>query len=58
VDPETELHLGFLTNNFQLPALTVAQLYRCRWQVELFFRWLKQAVSPLWGKIEFYPPRT
>jgi hypothetical protein len=42
VDPETGLRLGFLTNNFQLPALTVAQLYRCRWQVELFFRWLKQ----------------
>jgi len=42
VDPETALRLGFLTNNFQLPALTVAQLYRCRWQVELFFRWLKQ----------------
>ena len=42
VDPETSLRLSFLTNNFQLPALTVAQLYRCRWQVELFFRWLKQ----------------
>lgn len=42
VDPETDLRLGFLTNNFQLPALTVAKLYRCRWQVELFFRWLKQ----------------
>jgi len=42
VDPETALRLGFLTNNFQLPALTVAQLYRCRWQVELFFRWIKQ----------------
>jgi hypothetical protein len=42
VDPETGLRLGFLTNNFQLPALTVAKLYRCRWQVELFFRWLKQ----------------
>lgn len=42
LDPETSLRLGFLTNNFQLPALTVAQLYRCRWQVELFFRWLKQ----------------
>jgi len=42
VDPETERRLSFLTNNFQLPALTVAQLYRCRWQVELFFRWLKQ----------------
>ena len=32
----------FLTNNFNLPALTVAQLYRCRWQVELFFKWIKQ----------------
>jgi hypothetical protein len=34
--------LVFLTNNFELPALTVAQLYRCRWQVELFFKWIKQ----------------
>jgi len=33
---------GFLTNNFLLPALTITQLYRCRWQVELFFRWIKQ----------------
>ena len=32
----------FLTNNFTLPALTIAQLYRCRWQVELFFKWIKQ----------------
>jgi hypothetical protein len=32
----------FLTNNFILPALTVAQLYKCRWQVELFFKWIKQ----------------
>lgn len=32
----------FLTNNFELPALTIAQLYRCRWQVELFFKWIKQ----------------
>jgi len=32
----------FLTNNFDLPALTVAQLFRCRWQVELFFKWIKQ----------------
>ena len=32
----------FLTNNFTLPALTVTQLYRCRWQVELFFKWIKQ----------------
>jgi len=42
MDPETALRLSFLTNNFQLPAFTVAQLYRRRWQVELFFRWLKQ----------------
>lgn len=32
----------FLTNNFVLPALTITQLYRCRWQVELFFKWIKQ----------------
>jgi hypothetical protein len=32
----------FLTNNFSLPALTVAMLYQCRWQVELFFKWIKQ----------------
>ena len=42
VDPQSGNRLSFLTNNFQLPALTVAQLYRCRWQVELFFRWIKQ----------------
>ena len=41
-DSEKQLRLIFLTNNFQLPALTVAQLYRARWQVELFFRWIKQ----------------
>ena len=34
--------LVFLTNNFELPALSVAQLYRCRWQIELFFKWIKQ----------------
>ena len=32
----------FLTNNFALPAMTIADLYRCRWQVELFFKWIKQ----------------
>ena len=41
-DPETDKTLVFLTNNFVLPALTVAELYRCRWQVELFFKWIKQ----------------
>ncbi len=42
VDPKTSLRLVFLTNHFGLPALTIAQLYKCRWQVELFFRWIKQ----------------
>jgi hypothetical protein len=41
-DSEHERRLVFLTNNFELPALTIAQLYRCRWQVELFFKWIKQ----------------
>lgn len=41
-DAEKDLRLIFLTNNFQLEALTIAQLYRARWQVELFFRWIKQ----------------
>lgn len=41
-DTDTDRTLLFLTNNFTLPALTIAQLYRCRWQVELFFKWIKQ----------------
>jgi len=41
-DTEHNKELIFLTNNFDLPALTIAQLYRCRWQVELFFKWIKQ----------------
>jgi hypothetical protein len=41
-DPETGHVLVFLTNHFTLPALTIARLYRCRWQVELFFKWIKQ----------------
>jgi transposase len=41
-DDEHNRRLVFLTNNFELPALTIAQLYRCRWQVELFFKWIKQ----------------
>jgi len=41
-DAETNNRLKFLTNNFTLPALTIAQIYKCRWQVELFFRWIKQ----------------
>jgi IS4 transposase len=41
-DPEDGKVLIFLTNNFALPALTIAQLYKCRWRVELFFKWIKQ----------------
>jgi len=41
-DSETDKDLIFLTNNFSLPAFTIAQLYKCRWQVELFFKWIKQ----------------
>ena len=41
-DPETERSLAFLTNHLDLPALTIAELYRCRWRVELFFKWIKQ----------------
>jgi hypothetical protein len=41
-DPQTTKTLIFLTNNFVLPAFTITELYRCRWQVELFFKWIKQ----------------
>jgi len=41
-DPKTGKRLVFLTNNFVLPAIIIADLYRCRWQVELFFKWIKQ----------------
>ena len=41
-DPETGKKLDFLTNDFSLPARTIAELYRLRWQVELFFKWIKQ----------------
>jgi hypothetical protein len=41
-DPVTGKTLVFLTNNFVLPALTIARLYKYRWQVELFFKWIKQ----------------
>ena len=41
-DPKTGKRLIFLTNNVALPALTITDLYRCRWQVELFFKWVKQ----------------
>ena len=41
-DAETDKILTFLTNNFSLPPLIIAKLYKCRWRVELFFRWIKQ----------------
>jgi len=41
-DPKTGKTLIFLTNNFDLPPATIADLYRCRWQIELFFKWIKQ----------------
>jgi hypothetical protein len=41
-DTEKKKRLVFLTNNFTLPALTIAHLYKCRWKVELFFKWIKQ----------------
>ena len=41
-DDEQQRRLVFLTNNFTLPALAIARLYKCRWQVELFFKWIKQ----------------
>jgi transposase len=42
LDAETNKRLVFLTNNFTFPAPVIAQLYKCRWQVELFFKWIKQ----------------
>jgi hypothetical protein len=41
-DPESGQPLVFLTNNFVLPALTITRPYRLRWQIELFFKWIKQ----------------
>ena len=41
-DPETKRHYKFLTNNFTLAARTIAAIYKQRWQVELFFKWVKQ----------------
>jgi len=41
-DTDLDRRFVFLTNNFTLPALTIAQIYKCRWQIELFFKWIKQ----------------
>jgi|TARA_Y100000031_G_scaffold101182_1_gene110911 hypothetical protein len=53
-DAETNKTFVFLTNNFALPALTIAELYRCRWQVELFFKRVKQhlRIKVFYGTME------
>jgi Domain of unknown function (DUF4372)/Transposase DDE domain len=53
-DESNDRHLVFLTNNFTLPALTIAELYRCHWQIELFFKWIKQhlRIKALYGTTE------
>ena len=42
LDVETRKHFKFLTNNFVMPAVTIANIYKSRWQIELFFKWIKQ----------------
>ncbi len=44
-DEDTNLHLVFLTNRYDLPALTIAKIYKERWKIELFFKWLKQNLA-------------
>lgn len=53
-DEEQNRKFVFLTNNFDLPALTIAELYRNRWQIELFFKWIKQhlKIKKFWGTSE------
>ena len=50
-DVETQRHYTYLTNNFDLSAKTIADLYKHRWQIELFFKWLKQhlKIEVFWG---------
>ena len=53
-DPETDKTLEFMTNNSTLPAMIVCAVYKHRWQVELFFKWIKQhlRIKPLFGTTE------
>ena len=53
-DPQRDKNLVFLTNNMELAPLTIAELYRSRWQVELFFKWTKQhlRIKPFYGNSE------
>ncbi len=55
LDPETGKRFVFLTNNFELPASMIAQLYKARWRIELFFKWIKQHLRI---KASTGPPRT
>lgn len=50
-DPETGEIIDFITNNFELSALDIANIYRHRWDIEVFFRWIKQniVIKTLWG---------
>lgn len=54
LDPEKKKRLIFLTNNFTLPAFVVAELFRCRWKIELFFIWVKQhlRIKAFYGTLE------
>jgi hypothetical protein len=53
-DADLNKRLVFLTNNFTLPALTIAQLFQCRWQIEIFFKWIKQhlCIKAFYGTTE------
>ena len=51
-DPESGKTLVFITNNFSLPAATICALYKSRWQVELFFKWIKQHLRQFYGTSE------
>lgn len=59
-DKDKEVMLVFLTNNFDVPALEVARLYRNRWQIEVFFKWIKQnlTIKKLWAILKMQSKST